>query len=181
MTAHPLLSQIEAPRLSAWSDTLHVRTRACLQFVDLTEPIAARLRGCGVDHGLVNIQSRHTTAAVLVNEHEPLLLEDLRARLEGFAPRDAAYRHDDFSVRTVNMVPGEQPNGHAHTKALLLGASACLNLVAGRLQLGRWQRVFLVELDRARDREVSLLVLGAGAAAPRPRLGGVAARGTACE
>ncbi|MDJ0847190.1 MAG: secondary thiamine-phosphate synthase enzyme YjbQ [Myxococcota bacterium] len=163
--AHPLLSQIEAPRLSAWSDTLHVRTRECLEFIDLTDAIAARLHGSGVDHGIVNVQSRHTTSAVLVNENEPLLLEDLKVRLESFAPRGNAYRHDDFSVRTVNMVPGERPNGHAHSKALLLPASVGLNLVAGRLQLGRWQRVFFVELDRARDREISLLVLGAGAAA----------------
>ena len=76
------------------------------------------------------------------------------------APRDAPYRHDDMDVREVNLAVGERPNGHAHCHALLLGSSASLNLADGRLQLGRWQRVFLVELDGPRPREVSVLVFG---------------------
>jgi thiamine phosphate synthase YjbQ (UPF0047 family) len=65
-----------------------------------------------------------------------------------------------MDVRTVNLAPGERPNGYAHCRALMLSPSALLNLADGRLQLGCWQRVFLVELDGPRVREVSVLVLG---------------------
>jgi secondary thiamine-phosphate synthase enzyme len=70
--------------------------------------------------------------------------------------------HDDMSARTVNLAPGERPNGHAHCRALLLGSSVLLNVASGSVQLGRWQRVFLVELDGPRTREVSILLFGEG-------------------
>jgi thiamine phosphate synthase YjbQ (UPF0047 family) len=60
----------------------------------------------------------------------------------------------------VNLAAGEQPNGHAHARALVLRSAECLNVVGGRLSLGRWQRVFLLECDEARDRSVSVMVLG---------------------
>ena len=75
-------------------------------------------------------------------------------------PGRAGYRHDDVRIRTVNVTPGERLNGHAHCRALLLGASACINVIGGALQLGRWQRVFLAELDGPRDRDISVLMLG---------------------
>jgi thiamine phosphate synthase YjbQ (UPF0047 family) len=56
--------------------------------------------------------------------------------------------------------PGERPNGHSHAKALLLRTSETLHVVGGRLQLGRWQRLLLLELDGPRERELSLLALG---------------------
>jgi secondary thiamine-phosphate synthase enzyme len=110
----------------------------------------------------VHVQTRHTTTAVVVNEHEPLLLADFAALLSGIAPRDADYRHDDMRARTVNLAPGERANGHAHCRALLLGSSVMLNVANGALQLGCWQRLFFVELDGAREREVSILLLGDG-------------------
>jgi secondary thiamine-phosphate synthase enzyme len=65
-----------------------------------------------------------------------------------------------MASRTVNLAPDERANGHAHCRALLLGPTALLNVADGRLQLGRWQRVFLVELDGPRRREISVQVLG---------------------
>ena len=117
--------------------------------------IDASVADTGIRDGLVNVQSLHTTAAILVNEHEPLLLLDFAALLARIAPEHGFYRHDDMAARTVNLAPGERPNGHAHCRALLMGSSASLNLVGGRLQLGRWQRVFLVEMDGPRSREIS--------------------------
>ena len=101
-----------------------------------------------------------TTAAIVVNEHEPLLLADFAALLSSAAPRDADYRHDDMRTRTVNLAPDERANGHAHCRALLLGASASLNVADARLHIGRWQRLFLVELDGPRNRSVSVLLIG---------------------
>ena len=139
---------------------IRVATEGAMEFIDLTDRIEALAAEAGIRAGLVNIQSLHTTTAIIVNEHEPLLLADFAALLARAAPRDAPYRHDDMDVRTVNLAPGERPNGHAHCHALLLGSSASLNFADGRLQLGCWQRVFLVELDGPRVREVSVLVLG---------------------
>jgi secondary thiamine-phosphate synthase enzyme len=133
-----------------------------MEFIDLTDRIEALAAGTAVHAGLINIQSLHTTTAIVVNEHEPLLLADFDALLARTAPQEASYRHDDMDVRTVNLAPGERPNGHAHCRALLLPSSAQLNVAEGRLQLGRWQRIFLVELDGPRAREVSVLVIGEG-------------------
>ena len=134
-----------------------------MEFIDLTDRIEAVTAAAGVHTGLVNVQSLHTTTAIVVNEHEPLLLADFAALLDSVAPAAASYRHDDTTIRTVNLAPGERPNGHAHCRALLLPASATLNLADGRLQLGRWQRLFLVELDGPRLRDVSVLVMGEAA------------------
>jgi secondary thiamine-phosphate synthase enzyme len=142
--------------------TFRIGTEQEAEFIDVTGRIEAFVAASGVRTGLLNIQTLHTTTAVIVNEHEPLLLTDMAALLERLAPHDAVYRHDNVTLRTVNCVLGERPNGHSHCRALLLPASVCLNVVEGRLQLGRWQRVFFVELDGGRDREVSLLLIGDG-------------------
>ncbi|HYE73995.1 MAG TPA: YjbQ family protein, partial [Blastocatellia bacterium] len=106
--------------------TLQLQTRECLQFIDLTEEIRSFVKQSKFIHGSVNIQTHHTTASIIVNENEPLLIKDLKRTLERMAPRDAAYQHDDFSVRTENLTDDEQPNGHAHCKALLLRTSETL-------------------------------------------------------
>ena len=154
--------QTTAPSPTCRHTTIHIDTEHPTQFVDLTPDLEAFVSASGVRSGLLNIQSLHTTAAIVVNEHEPLLLTDMAALLERLAPVDAVYRHDHVSLRTVNCVLGEPPNGHSHCRSLLLGATAALNVVDGELQRGRWQRVFLVELDGPRPRDVSLLLLGDG-------------------
>ncbi len=129
-------------------------------FLDLTPQLERAVAVAGVRNGLLNVQTLHTTTAIVVNEDEPLLLDDFREVLERTIPRAAAYRHDDLARR--GQVPADEPrNGHAHCRALLLPVSATLNVVAGRLILGRWQKVFLVELDGPRRREVSVSVTGA--------------------
>ncbi len=69
--------------------------------------------------------------------------------LHQLIPQNHKYHHDDFTIRTVNLTPEEQPNGHSHCRALLLRTSETVHLVDGILQLGPWQRIFLVELDRS--------------------------------
>ena len=77
----------------------------------------------GIAFGQVAVFSQHTTAAIKINEHEPLLLRDLARTLRNFAPPNAYYEHNDFSRRTVNMNPDECANGHAHVQHLFLGAA----------------------------------------------------------
>ncbi len=138
---------------------LAIRTREAVEVVDLTARIEAFVAGAALEAGWVNVQSRHTTCGIAVNENEPGLLKDALALLERLAPRGAGYAHDALHLRP-GTPPDERPNGHAHAKALLLRTAETVNVDAGRLQLGTWQRVLLVELDGPREREVSLLALG---------------------
>jgi secondary thiamine-phosphate synthase enzyme len=142
---------------------VRIVTEQHTEFIDLTESLEELLAESRILTGLLNVQSLHTTAAIVVNEGEPLLLTDFECVLRKIAPDDVAYRHDDESIRTVNLNPGERPNGSSHCKALLLSSSACLNVLDGRLVLGRWQRVFLAELDGPRSRELSVLLIGEAA------------------
>lgn len=136
------------------------RTKGKYDFLDLTDRVESFLKKCRVSQGLVNVQSKHTSAAVYVNENEPLLIKDFRQNWEKlFSPR-GRYNHDNFEIRTVNMCQGECQNGHSHCNAVLLDTSVTLNIIKGKLDFGRWQRIFFVELDRARPRQVSLLVMG---------------------
>ena len=140
--------------------TLRLHTDECLQFIDLTDRIKAFVNDANIIAGFVNIQTKHTTTAIIINENEPLLMTDLKDSLERMAPRKIAYQHDDFDIRTENMTPEEKPNGHAHCKALFLRSSECVNIINGRLDLGRWQRIFFIELDCARERSISLTAMG---------------------
>lgn len=142
---------------------VRIVTERHTEFIDLTESLEELVAESRVLTGFANVQSLHTTAAIVVNEGEPLLLKDFECTLRKLAPDDAAYRHDDETIRTVNLNPGERPNGSSHCKALLLSSSACLNVVDGRLLLGRWQRVFLAELDGPRPRDISVLLIGEAA------------------
>jgi len=144
---------------------IEIATERPCEFIDVTPDIAALVARAGVDVGVVNVQTLHTTTAIVVNEHEPQLLSDFAELLEQAAPPGASYRHDDVSLRTVNLIPGERINGHSHCQALLLPSSVCLNIVNGCLQLGRWQRIFLAELDGPQTRDLSVVIFGAGAQA----------------
>jgi len=125
------------------------------------------VRAAGLRDGLVSVFSRHTTLSVRVQENEALLLEDLKAFLTRLAPANAAYRHNDFTVRTEHMHPDESPNGHSHCLHLLLGGSESIPVFDGELQLGTWQRLFAVELDGPRPyREILVHTMGVGDRVP---------------
>jgi secondary thiamine-phosphate synthase enzyme len=96
----------------------------------------------------------------VINENEPLLLADMAAMLERLSATDATYGHNDFTIRTVNMHADECANGHAHCQHLLLSSSQSIPLADGHLDLGEWQRIFFLELDRPRDRQLVVQVFG---------------------
>jgi secondary thiamine-phosphate synthase enzyme len=161
MAVNLFVSEKEGTLFKVASDLVSLRSEERLQFIDLTELVRERVRRSGVSDGVVNIQSQHTTAAIAVNENEPLLLEDLKELLERWAPTHGAYRHNDLEARLFpSSSHGERPNGHSHARAVFLGTSETINVVDGKLQLGEWQRIFLVELDGVRTRGVSIVVMG---------------------
>lgn len=139
---------------------IQLKTATTLDFIDITEKVKQKLKKAGVKRGVINVQSLHTTMAVLVQEAEPLLITDIKKMLDKLAPRTTKYMHDNFEIRTVNMCDGECANGHSHCKATFLPTSCHLNIEKGDLQLGQWQRIFAVELDRARPRKIALQIMG---------------------
>ncbi|MBV8339428.1 MAG: type 2 isopentenyl-diphosphate Delta-isomerase [Candidatus Eremiobacteraeota bacterium] len=139
---------------------LQYATSGAGSFLDITDDVSSIVRSSGVREGVVHVYSTHTTAAVRVNENEELLLRDFARFLERLAPAgNGVYEHDDFA-RRVNLPPNEPVNGHAHCRHLLLSSSETLPLVDGRLALGVWQRIFLVELCSPRERTVVVQVVG---------------------
>ena len=131
--------------------TVEINSKEQFDIVDLTDEIASFVRESNIRNGLVNIQSLHTTAVILVQENEPLLLEDIKKSLERIAPKNIDYNHDDF---------GKCRNGHSHCKAIYLPTFVTLNLIDGQMQLGTWQRIMFIELDKARDRKIQIQILG---------------------
>lgn len=136
------------------------QTKKSPEFLDITKEVEDFVAESGVREGIALIFSCHTTAAIRINENEPLLLRDMEEFLKRLAPRELYYCHNDFGIRTHNMTPEECPNAHAHLQHLLLGASEAVPIQGGKLALGRWQRIFLVELDRPRERKVLVQVVG---------------------
>ena len=141
-------------------ETLELTAERAPQFIDITEKVAELAQRSGVLQGMAVIFSLHTTAAIKINEHEPELLKDMESFLARMSPQDGDYCHNNFEVRTVNMEEDECPNGHAHCQHLLLNTSETVPIAEGELQLGMWQRIFLVELDRPRPREVLVQIMG---------------------
>lgn len=139
------------------------RTSGCGQFVDVTEDLRDVVARSRVRNGMALVYSPHTTCAVLINERESGFIQDFAELMESLVPLNAPYRHDDLSLRTENLEDDSHdvPNGHAHCRQALLGStSQAIPIVDGDLVLGRWQRVFFLELDRARDRRVLIQVMG---------------------
>jgi secondary thiamine-phosphate synthase enzyme len=148
------------PSSKVYYQPLSVSTRGCMEFHDCTDLIQNVLKQSGIQEGIIHIQCKHTTASIVLNENEPLVLEDMKRVLERIAPQSEKYLHNDFTIRTVNMTDREDKNGHSHCKAIFLPASQMLNVVDGCMDLGRWQRIFLLELDRAKERTISIMIMG---------------------
>lgn len=144
------------------STTVTLSSEEAPHFFDFTDVVKALVEQSGIRTGTALVFSKHTTAAIAIIEHEPLLLDDIAEMLQRLVPLSSLhrYRHDDFSVRTVNMTDNERENGHAHCQHLFIGTSCHLPIIEGGLELGQWQRIFLVELDGPRCRQVVVQVSG---------------------
>ena len=141
-------------------EALVTETSAAPEFIDITDAVQRIVAESGVRFGQAAVYSTHTTAAIKVNENEPLLLQDMVRILRELAPQHADYEHNDFSRRTVNIEEDECANGHAHCQHLFLSTSETIPIVDGRLTTGQWQRIFLVELDQPRQRRILVNIIG---------------------
>jgi len=131
-----------------------IATTEPIEFVDLTDRINEHLRRENIRDGAVTVFSRHTTAAIKINEAEELLMKDFKHFLRGLCPAEQVYNHNDMSRRKPPIAVDERANAHSHLMHLLLSTSETIPVVDSRLALGAWQRVFMIELDGPRSREV---------------------------
>ncbi len=102
--------------------------------------------------GMVNVFVAHTTCAIKIMEGEILLLSDVNEYLNQTFPKENGYKHDIIEIRDVPL--NERVNGHSHMKQLFFGTDVNIPVEDGKMLLGKWQTVFLVEFDPIRDREV---------------------------
>ena len=134
-----------------------VSTSSTSELIDITERVGAVVAEADIEAGIALVSTPHTTCAVIVNEAEDGFTKDLQRALERLAPLHDRYEHND----APHAEEFEAPNGYAHVRAAFLSSpSVTLPIRDGALALGRWQRIFLVELDRARPRTVQVTVLG---------------------
>ncbi|KAG2487850.1 hypothetical protein HYH03_013567 [Edaphochlamys debaryana] len=163
--------------------TLEVpRTAPGISLVDITPQLRELVAQSGLAEGTVHVLSRHTTTALAINESEERLLDDVRQFLSKLAPASDPYLHNDLHLRPApEDWPGgwaawaaqEPRNAHSHLLSMLLGNTLAVPVTGGRLALGTWQSVLLVELDGPRPRTVGVqlagLVPGAGSGAGAAR------------
>lgn len=161
------------PRPSPGEDALHQRhpmatllthrlqlaTAGPFRCHDITAELQALVERAGLGDGLLVAAGQHTTTALVVNENEERLLADIERFFLELVPADGPWLHNDLHLRP-DVAPDEPRNAHSHLIALLLGNHLSLPVVAGRLGLGRYQAVLLVELDGPRQREVLVQLWG---------------------
>jgi len=132
---------------------LQIPTRGHCHVVNITEEVENAVAETGIHTGTVTVFHVGSTAGITTVEYEPgLANHDLAAAFEKIAPERGRYEHE---------ATWHDDNGHAHVRAALLGASLVVPVVAGRLRLGTWQQIVLVDFDtRPRHRTVICQVMG---------------------
>ena len=146
------------------SKTIKLRSKKYLEFIDLTDLVKEFVSESKINNGSVLIYSKHTTMAIRINEKERGIVKDFVSFINKLLPKNAYYRHNDLTVRTENLVcdPGASDcmNGHSHCLHLLLGSSETIPINKSKLILGLFQRIFAIELDCGRNREVVIQIIG---------------------
>ncbi|HWP66618.1 MAG TPA: secondary thiamine-phosphate synthase enzyme YjbQ [Candidatus Limnocylindria bacterium] len=126
---------------------LHIRTSRKREMIDLTAKLADVVRKAGVADGLCHVYVAHATAAIVINENDdPNVCVDTLDALDKLIPA-GIWRHD--------RVDG---NAASHIQAAILGPSETIPIQQGRLLLGTWQAVMLVELDGPRERRIVVTI-----------------------
>lgn len=144
-------------------------TKPGIALFNITPTIRQAIAEAGVREGFVHVVSRHTTTALTINEDEPRLVDDVRQFLARLAPPTMPYLHNDLHMREApEGWPGgweawakqEPANAHSHLLSMVLGNTETIPVHEGKLTLGTWQSVLLVELDGPRRRTVGIQVVG---------------------
>ena len=136
-----------------FTETIQVQSTSSYSCHAITERIQNFLDTSQQLEGVVCAFSQHSTVAIIVNEMEERLILDLGKWLEEMAPVAQGYKHDDLHLRE-NIPEDEPKNAHSHLRALLLGNHVSVPFKNGKLQLGQYQDIIMVELDGPRKRSI---------------------------
>lgn len=128
-----------------------ITVRAEKQFYKLTDIINEFLSEKG-GSGIVNVFVQHTTCAIKILEGEILLLSDIATFLNALFPKNRDYRHDIVEIRDVPI--DERINGFSHMRQLFFASDVSIPVRDGKMMLGKWQDVFLIEFDPIRNRDI---------------------------
>jgi secondary thiamine-phosphate synthase enzyme len=130
---------------------LSLSTRGDADMIDITEGVQRVVSTAGVSDGIASAFVRGSTAAITTMEHESGNVADLREMLERLVPQQGDYEHNRLNHDT---------NSHAHQRASIVGPSEAVPVAAGRLALGTWQQLVLIDFDdRPRERTVFVQVV----------------------
>jgi secondary thiamine-phosphate synthase enzyme len=139
--------------MKSHTENLTMNVPARMDFVNITDQVAAAVRKSAVREGLCLVNAMHITASVFINDDEPGLHEDYKRWLESLAPYDPSpqrYHHN----RT-----GED-NGDAHHKRQVMGREVVIAITGGKLDFGPWERIFYGEFDGRRPKRVLIKIIG---------------------
>jgi len=144
------------------SYSIELSTERHTQIINITGQVEEAVRKSGIHHGICSVSTKHTTMGVVVNENEPLLLEDTERFITSLIPDDdpGKYLHNCLDLRPF-CDAAEPKNAVSHFRATVLGNTASIPVEDGRLSLGRWQQILLHEFDGPRpNRRVTVTVMG---------------------
>ena len=135
------------------TERIEVKTRGNTHVIDITDEISLAVSRSGIKDGVATLLNVGSTAGLTTTEFEPgLANHDLAAAFERIAPKDGRYEHEET---------WHDDNGHSHVRASFLGPSLSVPFVDGRLTLGTWQQIILVDFDtRSRTRTVVCQMIG---------------------
>jgi len=144
--------------------TLKFKTKKFMDFIDISDKVNNLIKKDKIKNGFVVVYSKHTTAAVRINEKENGIYKDFEVFTKKILPHKQYYHHNDLTIRTENLVcdmgASDCLNGHSHCLHLLMGAtSELVPIVAGKLTLGAYQKLFVIELDCGRSREILVQII----------------------
>jgi secondary thiamine-phosphate synthase enzyme len=142
--------KLEEDRMKSHTVYLTFHTKKRKELVPITEQVEHIIVESGIQEGLALVSAMHITAAVIVNDYEPGLWQDIMEWVEKIAPENPQYHHH----RT-----GED-NGDAHLKNLLLHHQVVIPITNGRFDAGPWQQIFYCEFDGQRDKRLIVKVIG---------------------
>jgi len=145
--------------MKAKLEKISLKSRNQVEFINITSQVQEVVDNSGIKNGIVVVFSPHTTASIVVNHDESMLIQDMTRMLYKLVPIDERYGHDMFELNRVNKSDGRS-NGHSHCKNILLGTSETFLVENGELILGERQNIFFVELDGARKRDFLVKVMG---------------------
>ena len=145
--------------MKIYNKKIEVESKGQIEFIDITDKVEEVIGNSGIREGQVLVYSPHTTASIVVNHNESMLIQDFMRLLYKLVPNSERYSHDLFELKREKNSDGRS-NGHSHCKGLLLGVSQTLPIEKGKMIITERQSIFFAEMDGGRKRDIIVQVIG---------------------